>query len=350
MKSFIAIILGLVPCLFSSCASYKEAVQSLEKIHREPVAVAPSAAPDMVHSFLEYASAVDEDGEWVKIEDPVDYCLTQIQTITDYDFQEEMDKSAAACILCMTANRSPSQLVRASAVRSLIVMLGPDAAKFTLSQVKADPKELEERLGKLKLLFDIGRTQGGREEAAQQDYLATIMFFGRIRMDRAEVAWKLLKAVILDLGRHERDHAALSAFRSAAERMNRQAFFRTLLEAMADPSDVVRSMAVGALFLFPMDVIRPVLSSALEQNLYMQAPVHRIEILKGLKEKAAGPRIMGFSLLDHTVNSLRSGHAGVVQHALNLLREVTGIQEDNPGFWIDWWRTYRIKHADDMDG
>ena len=71
-----------------------------------------------------------------------------------------------------------------------------------------------------------------------------------------------------------------------------------------------------------------------------------LDFAGAIKLVAEDPETLGTAALGYAVTTAtRSANPGAVYHAKALLKQVTGLDEDNPGFWIEWWNEYLPEHA-----
>jgi hypothetical protein len=136
--------------------------------------------------------------------------------------------------------------------------------------------------------------------------------------------------------------------------LNLQLLYLTILHGLRDPQEVVRDTALHCLFTFPMATIRRDLADLLDRNFYFTSyemdkyPLHRILVSRKLKARVETPSDLGIRLLGHVGAGLKSAHAGISSHAVQIFQKITGIENDDPRFWDKWRAEYVLKHADEI--
>jgi hypothetical protein len=340
-QRLLIILLGL-SCLAVSCASYQESLVALEVVHREP-AMPPGGGENPMHStFMEYADMVGEE----VIDEPIEYCLDNISVIKDHSYGSEVEKNTALFVLDLTARRSPSQVVRSASVRAVRLLYTEDMEEYDPPTVEPEPEPFQKNMEQLRLLFNKGAPPDGRTPEEEAEYVALIDYLGVLALDPQGAVWKEARWIFLELARNEESDEAEEAFESAARRLNDRAAFRLSFIGLIDPAEVVRQEAIDLFFLFPWDYIKPLMAASIDRNQYLKAPTHSIHILMKLKLVAKDPETLGTAALGYAVKTAtQSANPGAVFHAKALLKQVTGLDEDNPGFWINWWAEYLPEHA-----
>ena len=353
------IVVLFLMSLAAACTSLEESVRELEAIHRAPVTLSAFAAADGRGEFMEYASALEEDdGDWDDVENPVEFCLDAVENIADGDFDSPWVRARAISVLAFTSRKSPSSLVRSSALRALSNLLSKEAAVFSTPEVPEKQPPWTERMDKVRWLR--GRIDRDREAAQEKgrtpeeraEYLALIEAFGTLAGVRPLEAWSVLRSVVADLAPGETDPAALEAFAKTGARLETYVFYLVMADALGDRNEIVRYTAIDALFLFPMDTVQPLLELALDRNWFLRTvsvhkyPLQRIQILKHLFRRAESPEDLSLKILLAAAESLDKAESGVAPHAVDLFRKITGLNETEASFWQDWWVEYLSRNAD----
>jgi len=334
--------------LFASCSTYRESVSALENVHREPVnRLVVSRSSKM--PVMEYCPFAVVRGENIAVEDPAGFCMEEIGKLAEYEYESDLDMSEAVYILCKTARRSPSQLVRATALKALRKILGNDAHVYIPSHVIVGHEKLEAILNTLRPRFV--ESEGNRETAAETDeeYLAGIRRLGEISFSKADAAWKIIQMVFVNWAPLEKNSTAKTALEDAAARVNLNCFYLTTMESMTDPGGIVCAEAIENLFLFPWEATAMFVSAFLEADIYWNSPQCSIAILEKIEEFADSPEEIGLEVLTQVASLTSPMHAGVSYgvnyHALAVLKKATGIDKDDTEFWQKWCYDYRVKHA-----
>lgn len=352
IKFFLPIFILL--CL-PACTSVPEVLRDLDAIHREPVVLSYQDEESRMGRFMEYASNVEEDGELEEVEDPVEYCLDCIQDLEEADFDSQVDRSVAVCTLSRTARRSPSRLVRASALKTLRNLFTLEEAKgFVRIRSGLDEQEFKEKAEELGAFY-AGRGEGGTLNKAEKEAcLLLIAHFSGLGDMRAETASMILNDLVIRFAPQEEDEQIRSAWEDTAQHLNIQLLYLTIFHTLRDPQEVVRETALHALFAFPLATIRRDLADLLDRNFYFNSremdkyPLHRILISRKLRVRVETPSDLGIRLITHMGAGLKSAHAGVSSHAVKIFQKITGIENDDPRFWDKWRAEYVMKHADEI--
>ena len=92
-------------------------------------------------------------------------------------------------------------------------------------------------------------------------------------------------------------------------------------------------------------MLRDPLLENLEYNRYLDDPLHRIHMIRKLKALEGRPETINMRILEFVVGGLEYSHAGVSYHSVEFLKDFTGMEKDDPGFWQDWWKEYLVEHA-----
>jgi hypothetical protein len=330
--------------LFFACASDWTAVSALEAVHKERSPQAVQVDQARYAGFLEYATTFDED----ELEDPVDFCLDYIEELVDEEYAFETAKFEPVYVLCVLARRSPSKLVRTRSLRALRELYGDGTIPYELNTVRPRPEDLESHALRLIALVEEGEDPEARFTVWQQFVISEVEYLASQSAGLNDAAWNVLRrtSALVDARRIDAD--LLPDLEAAFRHLGQQIVFLAVHDAMVDPEEVVRQEAVALFFLFPWDAIDRSLSLSLERNLYLKAPIQKILVLDRIKEKADRPEILDLKVMNYIIESLRyQAHAGVVHHGVQLLKRITGLEENDPGFWLIWWDEYLLEHADD---
>lgn len=342
MNKYLLILLLAVSSLAVSCASYQDSLVALEVVHREPAMPPGGGDNPMQTSFMEYAGRIGDE----VIDEPIEYCIDQIEVLKDYSYGSEVEKNTALFVLDMTARRSPSQVVRAAAVRAVHLIYTAAMEAYSPPTVKPESDAFQKNMESLRQLYGKGAPPDGRTLLEEEEYLALIEYLSVLALDPQGEVWTEARWVFLELARNEESEEAEEAFETAARRLNDRAVFRLSFTALLDPAEVVRQEAIELFFFFPWEYVRSLMAASLDRNLYLMSPAHSIHILMKLKLVAKDPETLGTAALGYAVlTATRSANPGAVFHAKELLKQVTGLNEDNPGFWTNWWQEYLPEHA-----
>jgi hypothetical protein len=292
---------------------------------------------------LEYTAVVSGD----EIDAPVDFCLSAIEELEEEGYDDGIEKAPMTYILCLTASRSPSKLVRARAMRALRKIFLLQASEFRPLKAEAALEDFKDNLEKLALLFR-DRIAPARVDAdGWETYLTLVRYFGFAGVYRARWAREALKVVGRTQPFGAPDPSYLETYRETVEALNLQAFYLTAVEGLLDRETIVRTEAIESLFIFPWNAVRRPLLENLEYNRLLLDPVHRIHLTRKLKAAAYRLETIEREILKYVVGGLAYSHAGVLHHSIDFLKNATGIATDDPGFWQDWWEDYVVKHAGD---
>ena len=347
MKKLTLLALFFATCLFA-CASPYEDVFALRGIHR-PLKKDEACVNKPAHGFFRFREAVPEEpgGDPEEVEDPVSFCLDRIENLSGFAFEPDRSGAAIVSVLCFTAERSPSALVRAAALKALGKLLDglePPAEEPPPREKGAEkPQDLEKEWKTL-----LSSLPGGAEDLppglrAEMD--ALLGSFAAVSFSSAREAWETLSLFSGENGFLEEDPALRKALASAVTAVAGRAFLLTLKDALFDTSPIVVREAVDALIPFPARDIMPSLAR-LMAGCY--DPLLRVHVLEALEERGLKPVDLGGEMMTQVRRSLDFTDAGVVYHAVELFKALTGMENDDPGFWKKWWSRYLTEHADEL--
>jgi hypothetical protein len=339
----LAFLAALIPL---GCSGPEKAVFALEQIHRAP-GPGESCLNRQGRELLRYNTEVvlepGEDGD--EVDDPVAFCLEWIEELGDASEWPLREKGAAVYILCYIGSRSPSALVRIEAFETLRSICGEVARGFRFQKPNLVGEEwLKRREEWLAMAAaESEKTLPGIEE---ENRLADLIgYFGALRCDSARQAWESL-ALLTVRGLSLGTGSALGAEIDGAIRaLMGQAVFMTAGEGLFDTSEFVVREAVDCFFLFHHeDTMAPL--TELVEHCY-DGPT-RIHIMDKLRAADLATGDLGVRLMIQVRESLDFSDPGVVFHAVQLMQELTGIPDDDPGFWRSWWSDYIREHADEL--
>ncbi|MHC4941838.1 MAG: hypothetical protein ACYTG7_02350 [Planctomycetota bacterium] len=337
-------LLPALGLLFVSCASDWTAVSALEEVHKERSPQAVQVDQARYAGFLEYATIFDED----ELEDPVAFCLDHIEDLAEEEYAYETEKFEPVFVLCVMARRSPSKLVRTRSLRALCDLAGHRIIPYEMHTTSPAPEDVEAHLLRLNALLEEGEDQTARFTVWQQFVLTEMQFFGSLAMGHTDAVWNVMRKASSTIDADRFDADLQPDLEAAFQHLSQHIVFLAVHDAMVDPEEVVRQEAIILFFLFPWDAINKSLSLSLERNLYLKAPLHKILVLEMIKDKKDRPEKLDLKVMNYIIESLRyQAHAGVVNHGVQLLKEITGLEENDPGFWLIWWDEYLLEHADD---
>jgi len=337
-------VLVVICCLhLGACAGYRDAMRTLEAIHRAPASERVEEAGPARADRFDFAEIVDDD----EIKEPVPYALDRIETIADHGFSTESSKLEAVLLLRSVALRSPSLLVRARALRALGALL---PASFTGTQEEPvdalDEETWNENAGRLAGLTSGARDAQARSPGWDREALATVGFFAQYALALDASIVGLLREVVDALREEDLEDEDAETLERAAVDLEGTLVFLTAHEALIDPVEIVRSEAIALFFRFPWRLIQAPLIAHVLNNTYWRAPLHKIDVLKRIKDRGDRPENLDIRVMQFVAESLKyQAHAGVVSEGVELLKRITGLDEDDPGFWLAWWDEYLLNHA-----
>jgi len=382
-------LIPLLLCALIGCSAPYESVLALEEIHRSP-GEGETCITRQNRAVLRYAQEVfsDSDEDLVELEDPVSYCRDLIEEIGDADLSSPRMRGAAVYILAFTAVRSPSSLVRSEAYQALREICESDAKHFdavdpnrtheewsdlcdrwltlwgdlppqgitsTLPGVEEIKARRDQQLksGRIESSSRGGAAPRARENeeegtgiaSAEQIAGATPLLeeFGGIVVNSASIAWESLALLTVHRppGAGWVDEKKLYA--KAVDSLIGQTFFLSTCESVFDESPALSLLAADGLFLFDFDDMGSLLRLRMER---CYDPPLRMLILKNLVALRLAPDVLGGKLMSAVRESLDFRDPGVVYHAVKLFRASTGISENDPSFWREWWSEHVVEFAD----
>lgn len=345
----IKLISYLACCAFLfGCSSYTESLKTLNEIHQTPASIDAPSENKGENRFLEYAGALVIDEEVEEIEDPVELCLDCIEEIREEGADSEIERSRSLVVLSRCAIRSPSQIVRAAAMKALIHLFSEES----LENVKRPGLEVEKEalnrdLNLFMGLHDREVSPEGLSDQEIEQYLKLANRFGDLRFLNAMSAWKTLDLLVVKTAAMARTQACVEIWEKVSRKMNIWTFYLTTLEATRDPSEVVRDTALSSFFLFPLEFFLEDLKLEIKYNYFLQAPLHRIKITSNLLKMADKPEDIGLDIIKYVASDIKFAQSGVAHHSVALLKKLTGINEEDPEFWDAWWGEFLITHAGD---
>jgi hypothetical protein len=72
--------------------------------------------------------------------------------------------------------------------------------------------------------------------------------------------------------------------------------------------------------------------------------------MRALKEAGILLDDLDLKTLKYVISNLKSAQSGMVHRGVDLLQEITELEEEDPGFWSSWWEDYLLKHAGEKTG
>jgi len=300
--------------------------------------------PESIHLTLKFLGGEEEE-----VDDPVSYCRDWIEELESADFGSTREMGAAVSILCLITVRSPASLVRADALKALRVLCGRQVEDFDYSGSEGFDRDAWADLCTRWRAFCKRESEKSLlpGQPAEREMTALLDEFSGHHFLFAEHSWETLslltfRGIEIDAG------TALSGrLDQVIESLLPEALFLTALEALADSSELVVREAAETLFLFRIDDILPPLTALME---ICYDPPLRIFLLQKLAARSLTPTDLGGTMMAQISNSLETIDPGIVFHAVELLKSLTGIDNNNPHFWAKWWSDYLNEHADELSG
>ena len=388
MKNLSPVIL-IVLFALGGCASSYESVLALKDAHRVPDE-GETCITRQSRALLRYAEKISSQSEEepIELEDPVSFCREQIENIAEADLSLPRLRGAAVYILSFTAVSSPSSLVRSEAYRALEKICKPQAKDFDALDPNTTPEEwaalckrwqaiwgdlppkviesgypgVDEILSRRDSDMKGGRiktsrrsatvqmpVQNGEEEkpvATKEQIAAAEAFleeFSGIIVGSSSIAWDSLALLTIVRPPAEGWIDERNLYAKVIDTFIEQTFFLTTCESVFDASPTVSLAAADALFLFDFDDVDSLVRLRMER---CYDPSLRMLILKNLSPLHLAPGDLGGKLMSSVRESLDFRDPGVVYHAVELFKNLTGIKENDPSFWRKWWSDHVVEFAD----
>jgi hypothetical protein len=289
--------------------------------------------------------ATEPGGGKEEIEDPVSFCRERIEELRVVREGTPLERGAAAYILGFVGSRSPSAVVRAEALKALRWICRDEAVSFRFSEPNVVDEEWKASCEAWLTLMGPDRAEADSPSSATTRAAELLAYFGSLNGDSAWRAWETLAFLTVRSGHTELGSAVAEEMEEIIRRLMGQTFYLTVVEGIFDSSSLVVHEAVDGLFLFRPEDIRVPLALLVERC--YDSPL-RIHILGKLAKSGFTPEDIGGRLMITVRDSLDFSDPGIVFHAVKLFESLTGIENDDPGFWKSWWAEYLRDHADDL--
>ncbi len=334
----------------AGCASPYEAIFALEQIHRLP-GKGEVCVNRPSQWLLRYQTSVPDGpgGEEEEVEDPVSFCRDWIEELESSEFDSPRELGAALSVLCLITVRSPAALVRADALKAIRSLCGEQVKSFAYSDKTGVDKEAWTDLCTRWKAFckRESQTPWTLGHPVEKEMTTLLDEFSEHHFQLAEHAWETLSLLTFRGTKIDAGPVATSRLDHVINALLPEAVFLTAREALFDTSELVIREATEILFLFRIDDLLPPLTVRME--LCYETPL-KIFFLRKLAVPSLTPTDLGGPMMAQVSKSLDMIDPGVVFHAVELFKSLTGIDNNNPHFWKEWWSDYLNEHADELSG
>lgn len=394
MNKLTPFLLGLALAV-GGCAGPFQYVEELEKIHRDPrPGEACLSNPYQVRQRYRTEIVLYPEDGLEEIEDPVNFCMDRVDSLRGIRYRDPYDTGTAVYALTYAATLSPASIVRADALRALRRICSDRAGSFSYTGTEIDQDEWKSvtdtwmghalrvrglwtflepeevfppEKGRIAMKsvrnpstgesWKLRRSRNNdrrRRRDAREEGLTDFECYEIIGVLETFKEWKFASAGQLreTLGflamysePAQADYRITPAYGEALHALTEQALYLSAREGLTDPNRQVRLEAIRALAMFPPSETAPYLAEFLETC--FDGPL-RILVLRSYVDQGLTPPDLGGRLMTEVRKSIEFSDPGVVYHALALLKSLTGIESDDPGFWRKWWDEYLPEHADEL--
>jgi hypothetical protein len=349
MKKLTLSLLGTI-LFVAGCASPYEAIFALEQIHRLPDE-GEACVNRPAQWLLRYRASVPDGpgGEEEEVEDPVSFCRDRIAELETAEFDSPREKGAAISVLCLITARSPASLVRADALRAIRLLCEEQVDSFFHSaEADIDKEAWADLCARWKAFCKReSSTSLPLDRAAEREMTALLDEFGETHFQFARHAWETLSLLTFRGTKVDAGPVVTERLDHVINELLPETVYLTAREALFDSSELVFREAAGTLLLFRIDDIMPHLTGRME---ICYDPPLKIFLLRALAARSLTPTDLGGTMMAQVSASLDTINPGVVFHAVELFKSLTGIDNNDPHFWKEWWSEYLNEHADALSG